>query len=121
MSRHCKSCTLVLCESASVKGLSVCIWRRQSAGQTADSTAEALLFITGLLVEGRATADAAGTLKVLGHLAQEPQPGSEDAFVAVLQTATLQGTPLSMLATMALKVSVEWAEYHTPDCQDIRR
>ena len=56
-----------------------------------DSTAEALLFITGLLVEGRATADAAATLKVLSHLAEEPQPGSEDAFVAVLQTATLQG------------------------------
>ena len=57
-----------------------------------DSTAEVLLFITGLLVEGRATADAAATLKVLGHLAEEPQPGSQDAFVAVLQTATLQGT-----------------------------
>ena len=65
--------------------------------QTKDSTAEALLFITGLLVEGRATADAAATLKVLGHLAQEPQPGSEDAFVAVLQTASLQGISLSCL------------------------
>ena len=81
----------------------MCICGRQSEGHTADSTAEALLFITGLLVEGRATADAAATLKVLGHLAQEPQPGSEDAFVAVLQTATLQGTPLSVRATMTLK------------------
>ncbi|KAL3136710.1 hypothetical protein ABBQ38_005943 [Trebouxia sp. C0009 RCD-2024] len=62
---------------------------RQSETQTADSTADALLFITGLLVEGRATADAAATLKVLRHLAQAPE--SEGAFVAVLQAAQLQG------------------------------
>lgn len=102
---HHQSCTQVFCQSASNKGLLVCNRGRQSEGQTADSTAEALLFIKGLLVEGRATADAAATLKVLGHLAQEPKPGSEDAFVAVLQTATLQGMSLSVLATMVLNIS----------------
>lgn len=66
----------------------LCLGDRQGKEQTANS-AEALLFITGLLVEGRATADAAGTLKVLRHLAQEPE--SEGAFVAVLQAAPLQG------------------------------
>ena len=66
-------------------------WNRQSEDESGDSTAAALLFITGLLVEGRATADVAATLKVLGHLAQDPHSASEAAFVAVLQTAALQG------------------------------
>ena len=55
-----------------------------------DSTGEAILFITGLLVEGRATAQPEATLKVLGHLART-HTKSEDSFVAVLQTASLQG------------------------------
>ena len=107
MTCHCQSCTQALWQSGSIKGLLVCMCGRHSEGQTADSTAEALLFITGLLVEGRATADAAATLKVLGHLVQEPQPGSEDAFVAVLQTATLQGASLSVLATMVLRFLIQ--------------
>lgn len=64
---------------------------RQNDVDESDSTAEALLFITGLLVEGRATAEPQATLKVLRHLAQDPAAASEDSFVAVLQTATLQG------------------------------
>lgn len=114
MECHCQSCSQVLCHRASIKGLLVCICCRQTEGQTADSTAEALLFVTGLLVEGRATADAAATLKVLGHLAQEPQPGAEDAFVAVLQTATLQGMSLSMLAAMVLKLAGGKVDHHSP-------
>ena len=67
-----------------------------------DSTAEALLFITGLLVEGRATAEPQATLKVLRHLAQEKAAASEDSFVAVLQTATLQGGHHWPLRTLRL-------------------
>lgn len=68
--------------------LAVC---RQSDVNGTDSTAEALLFVRGLLVEGRATAEPQATIKVLRHLAQDPHPASEDSFMAVLQTATLQG------------------------------
>ena len=68
--------------------LAVC---RQSDVIGTDSTAEALLFVRGLLVEGRATAEPQATVKVLRHLAQDPHPASEDSFMAVLQTATLQG------------------------------
>jgi len=71
--------------------LAVC---RQSDVNKTDSTAEALLFVRGLLVEGRATAEPQATVKVLRHLAQDPQPGAEDSFVAVLQTATLQGVQI---------------------------
>ena len=74
------------------------------------------MFITRLLAEGRATADAAATLLVLHHLAHQADPAQqaqqaqpaqqpqqaqqagasrlvspEEAFVAVLQTADLQG------------------------------
>lgn len=59
------------------------------------------MFITRLLAEGRATADPPATLLVLHHLAHHAHEGqhtsktdligSEEAFVAVLQTANLQG------------------------------
>ncbi len=71
--------------------LAVC---RQSDVNGADSTAEALLFVRGLLVEGRATAEPQATVKVLRHLAQDPHPASQDSFMAVLQTATLQGVQI---------------------------
>jgi len=67
---------------------------RQSDVNGTDSTAEALLFVRGLLVEGRATAEPQATIQVLRHLAQDPHPASEDSFMAVLQTATLQGVQI---------------------------
>ncbi len=77
--------------------LTVC---RQNDVNGSDSTAEALLFVSGLLVEGRATAEPQATVKVLRHLAQDPHPASEDSFMAVLQTATLQG--LQILPSLLL-------------------
>jgi len=84
--------------------LTVC---RQSDVDGSDSTAEALLFVRGLLVEGRATAEPQATVKVLRHLAQDPHPASEDSFVAVLQTATLQG--LQSLPSLLLLLSLVFA------------
>lgn len=70
------------------------------------------MFITRLLAEGRATADATATLVVLRHLAQQAGQGQhngdssptspEDAFVAVLQTANLQGRPADSLLAAVL-------------------
>ena len=71
--------------------LAVC---RHSDVNGSDSTAEALLFVRGLLVEGRATAEPQATVKMLRHLAQDPHPASQDSFMAVLQTATLQGVQI---------------------------
>lgn len=86
------------------------------------------MFITCLLAEGRATADAAATLLVLRHLAQQADQahqanqaqqaqqaqqarGSsltspEEAFVAVLQTADLQGSKNVLNATKSSVVSL---------------
>ena len=75
-----------------------------------DHTAAAFDFITGLLVEGRATAGAQATLKVLCHLADSQEDQSESSFVAVLQTAGLQGmcsaAPLLRLLSSGSSIAV---------------
>ena len=71
-----------------------CLTCRQTDDPEADHSAGAFDFITGLLVENRATAGGQATLKVLRHLADKPGSQSEASFVAVLQTAGLQGTLL---------------------------
>lgn len=80
--------------------LAVC---RHSDVNESDSTAEALLFVRGLLVEGRATAEPQATVKVLRHLAQDPHPASQDSFMAILQTATLQGVQILLSLLLSHK------------------
>ncbi|KAL0048183.1 hypothetical protein WJX82_009442 [Trebouxia sp. C0006] len=82
---------------------------RQSDVNGTDSTAEALLFVRGLLVEGRATAESQATVKVLRHLAQDPHPASEDSFMAVLQTATLQGSDMDQALQLAQEAGFQQA------------
>ncbi|KAL0018560.1 hypothetical protein WJX77_004866 [Trebouxia sp. C0004] len=82
---------------------------RQSDVNGTDSTAEALLFVRGLLVEGRATAEPQATVKVLRHLAQDPHPASEDSFVAVLQTAELQGSDMEQALQLAQEAGFQQA------------
>ncbi|KAL0030409.1 hypothetical protein WJX79_001821 [Trebouxia sp. C0005] len=84
------------------------VFRQNDVNRT-DSTAEALLFVRGLLVEGRATAEPQATVKVLRHLAQDPHPASEDSFIAVLQTAALQGSDMDQALQLAQEAGFQQA------------